>query len=355
MASFTLLNTLALAATLASAATTWSENLVLADCGIGRGPNGGSTSRQMMYYSGAAWGTPNWMAEVPWDGSYPWRESSVSVTLPNGDWWTVAVKNDVGDPNLAGLAVHTYDAQTLSCWSRHIDGLYTLDDGTPCSMAYICNHTPADSKPNPEPPKPAKPVKFSYNVKDTSVQMVGYRSPAEVFDLVEITGSGAKYCADKTYTIGGTAKFDEPRLPDCTIRFACGPNNAEMMREVAKRIAMEDNNVWAHSRVTLPNCKKSVICMNPQACVTTCHQGPDCRCDDTHIERLQTDTPAHVVIDMEGDGQSRFEYWIDCPNPQKTANCGACDAADGFTWVLDAFSFGLASVIVGGACSASGC
>ncbi|KAI9147010.1 Ankyrin repeat domain-containing protein [Paramyrothecium foliicola] len=345
----------ALAAGLTSAATTWSENLVLADCGIGRGPNGGSTSRQMMYYSGAAWGTPNWMSEVPWDGSYPWRVSGVAATLPNGDYWFVSIKNDAGDPNHAGVALHTYDNEPLNCWSRHIDGLYTLDDGTPCSMAYICNHAPVGSKPNPEPPKPAKPVKFSYNIKDTSVQLVGYRSASEVFDLVEITGTGAKYCADKTYSIGGTAKFDEPRRPDCTIRFACGPNNAETMRDVAKRVAMEDQTVWSHSRLTIPNCKKSVVCLNPQACVTTCHQGPDCTCDNKYVERLLTTTPSHVVIDMEGDAQSRFEYWIDCPASQNTGSCDACTIARNTVWTLDGVSWGMASAIVNGVCSAEDC
>jgi hypothetical protein len=31
------------------------ENLVLADCGIGLGVNGGATSQDMMYYSGDVW------------------------------------------------------------------------------------------------------------------------------------------------------------------------------------------------------------------------------------------------------------------------------------------------------------
>lgn len=130
MAASVLFTVIALAATLSSATTTWSENLVLADCGIGKGPNGGSTSRQMMYYSGTAWGTPNWMAEVPWDGSYPWRTGGVERTLPNGDRWFVSISNTAGDPNLAGYATHSYDSVRLNCWSRHIDGLYTLNDGS---------------------------------------------------------------------------------------------------------------------------------------------------------------------------------------------------------------------------------
>jgi hypothetical protein len=143
---------------LVSAETTWSENLVLADCGKGLGPNGGSTSREMMYYSGAAWGAPTYMANVPWDGSYPWRGSGVTQTLPNGDTWTVYIDNTVKDPGAAGVATHTYDKNMLICWARHLDGLFTLNDGKKCSMAFICNHAPVDGgspKPSPKPPAPA--------------------------------------------------------------------------------------------------------------------------------------------------------------------------------------------------------
>ncbi|KAL6706042.1 hypothetical protein ACN47E_006144 [Coniothyrium glycines] len=154
------LSLLAFSSVLVSATTTWSENLVLADCGIGLGVNGGSTSREMMYYSGPAWGAPKYMNNVPWDGSYPWRIDGVSQTLPNGDRWTVVINNEAGDPNFAGLAWHTYDSVVLTCWSRHLDGLFTLADGKKCSMAYICNHQPAPSGPSPAPapaPKPPAP------------------------------------------------------------------------------------------------------------------------------------------------------------------------------------------------------
>lgn len=105
-----------------------------------------------------------------------------------------------------------------------------------CSMAYICNHAKADPPKPIDPPKPDTP-KFSYNIRDEAVELVGYKSPADVLNLVEWTGTGAKYCADKIYTILGSAKIDEHKLPDCTVRFACGPNNAELMREMAKDIA----------------------------------------------------------------------------------------------------------------------
>jgi hypothetical protein len=164
MMTTTFLSLLAFVTALVYAETTWSENLVLADCGIGLGVNGGSTSREMMYYSGAAWGAPKYMNNVPWDGSYPWRTSGVSQTLPNGDRWTVHIDNDAGDPNFAGWAFHTYDPVWLNCWSRHLDGLFTLADGKKCSMAYICNHQPVGTpnpdpapKPTPRPPPPPPP------------------------------------------------------------------------------------------------------------------------------------------------------------------------------------------------------
>lgn len=155
-----LLKMLALASVLVSAETTWSENLVLADCGIGLGENGGSTSREMMYYSAEAWGAPQYMTNVPWDGSYPWRSSGVTRTLPNGDKWEVYIYPSIKDPHLAGLARHTYDSNVLTCWSRHLDGLFTLADGKKCSMAYICNHQPGVAPPptpDPNPPSPPAP------------------------------------------------------------------------------------------------------------------------------------------------------------------------------------------------------
>ncbi|OBT39748.1 hypothetical protein VE00_10501 [Pseudogymnoascus sp. WSF 3629] len=160
-----LLKILALASVLVSAETTWSENLVLADCGIGLGENGGSTSREMMYYSAEAWGAPQYMTNVPWDGSYPWRLTGVKRTLPNGDKWDVYINPSVKDPYLAGLATHAYDSNVLNCWSRHLDGLFTLADGKKCSMAYICNHQrginppspPAPNPPSPPPPNPPSP------------------------------------------------------------------------------------------------------------------------------------------------------------------------------------------------------
>ena len=88
-----LLSNFILAEEFQTRAFTEAENLVLADCGIGTIPGQPtwSTSREVLYYPSDVWtidGTPNrptMMANVPWDGSYPWRSNGVDVKLPNGE------------------------------------------------------------------------------------------------------------------------------------------------------------------------------------------------------------------------------------------------------------------------------
>ncbi|RYO86330.1 hypothetical protein DL766_007933 [Monosporascus sp. MC13-8B] len=125
------------------------ENLVLADCGIGFGENGGSTSRKMIYYPGDVWTghdldtyKPTMVVDVPWSGSYPWgQDGGVSATMPNGDVFSVYIDPSVKDPNRAGDAWHSYEMdKPLQCYSYHWDKLYQLDDGYWCSSAYVCNH-----------------------------------------------------------------------------------------------------------------------------------------------------------------------------------------------------------------------
>ena len=146
---------------------TSGENLILSDCGIGLGANGGSTSREMMYYSGDVWRSdgsvankPNMMVNVPWDGSYPWRYSGVSAKFPNGDTFKVNINPDIHDPLWAGWASHTYNEVLLICYSFHKNNLYRLDDGKWCSSAYVCNHGDApvfNSQPQPSPTQPVPP------------------------------------------------------------------------------------------------------------------------------------------------------------------------------------------------------
>jgi hypothetical protein len=131
-----------------------NENLVLADCGIGLGHNGGSTSREMMYYSGDVWtgngdatNKPTHMVNVPWTGAYPWGPQGVKAKMPNGDEWSVYINDKIKDPNSAGDAWHSYELdKPLKCYSYHVDKVYKLDDGKWCSSAYVCNHR---GKPRP--------------------------------------------------------------------------------------------------------------------------------------------------------------------------------------------------------------
>lgn len=146
-----------------------NENLVLADCGIGLGYNGGSTSREMIYYPGDVWtgngadtNRPTMMVNVPWSGSYPWgQKGGVSSRMPNGDVFSVYINPSIKDPIAAGDAWHMYEMNLpLKCYSYHQDKIYKLDDGKWCSSAYVCNHrgTPAPHvNPAPAPVNPSPP------------------------------------------------------------------------------------------------------------------------------------------------------------------------------------------------------
>ncbi|KAL3476213.1 hypothetical protein BJX99DRAFT_258728 [Aspergillus californicus] len=76
------------------------ENLVLADCGIGLGHNGGSTSREMI-------------------GSYPWGQAGgVSTRMPNGEVFNVYINPRIKDPNSAGDSYNVYEMSLpLKCYS----------------------------------------------------------------------------------------------------------------------------------------------------------------------------------------------------------------------------------------------
>ncbi|KAI1859465.1 hypothetical protein JX265_010468 [Neoarthrinium moseri] len=134
---------------LSSAQRTPRENLVLADCGIGLGPNGDSTSREILYYPADVWTgqkldtyKPSMVVNVPWSGSYPWGQpGGVSATMPNGDVLTIHINPSIRDPEPAGDAWHKFEMDIpLKCYSYHWDKVYQLTDGKWCSSAYVCNH-----------------------------------------------------------------------------------------------------------------------------------------------------------------------------------------------------------------------
>ncbi|RDW68929.1 uncharacterized protein DSM5745_08689 [Aspergillus mulundensis] len=145
-----------------------TENLVLADCGIGLGHAGGSTSREMIYYASDVWTgngldtyRPTMMVNVPWSGSYPWGQAGgVSARMPNGDVFSVHINPAIRDPDPAGDAWHAYEMHLpLKCYSYHWDKLYRLDDGKWCASAYVCNHRgTAYVRPGGNPPAPPPPA-----------------------------------------------------------------------------------------------------------------------------------------------------------------------------------------------------
>ncbi|KAF2436437.1 hypothetical protein EJ08DRAFT_146991 [Tothia fuscella] len=205
------------------------EHLVLGDCGIGKIKPGESTSRQMFYFTGWPWATgsvwakPMMVANVAWDGSYPWRPSGVSAKFPNGDIFTAQInKPNVADGgDTVGSASHTYDSHPFECYPYHKDGLYTLDDGTKCSAAYVCYHNIDDPKPLPPPEQPEL-VYMAYKEK---IKLMGSWTANDIFKLANFTG--ANYCDDEVkHKLEGA---NEAGGPACTVNFICGPQHAQKM------------------------------------------------------------------------------------------------------------------------------
>ncbi|CZT41183.1 uncharacterized protein RSE6_00896 [Rhynchosporium secalis] len=175
-----------------------NEHLVLVDCGIGLLPNGASTSREMAYYPGSynpggrntKWVQPEMIANVAWDGSYPWRRGGVTTKFPNGDSFSVWLNPDIKDwaqsNSYAGDAKHTY-GNDFKCWAEHGKTAFTLADGKVCTSAYICFHppdTPAPAPaPAPAPPRPVYKTKTNYTVssKDITVRIQGTNAELEAW------------------------------------------------------------------------------------------------------------------------------------------------------------------------------
>lgn len=285
------------------------ENLALVDCGIG--PNGGSTTRQMIYYSSDIWvdptsftpyttNPPEFMVEVPWDGSYPWRSTGVSAITPDGDTWSVTIDPSVADPDLSGSSSHTYNDVDLNCWSIHGFGIYDLQDGTTCTTAYVCNHkvtAPITPFEGNSPPPPAVPH-FSHNSEGSTVTLVGEWSIDRLFSYAGLHSAedGTEYCSGlySPQTLPGSGKYGNP---DCTVAFKCGPYNADIMISVAKQVMQQSSVAYTTSIEQLDRCDVDVVCFDPNACVRTCKPGPDCWCDDEDQSRTVTHLGSgHVTI-----------------------------------------------------------
>ncbi|KAF1991371.1 hypothetical protein K402DRAFT_388783 [Aulographum hederae CBS 113979] len=224
--------------TVQSKGYTEKENFILADCGIGFGEHpGDSTSREVIYYSGDVWNSdgstnrPTMMANVPWDGSYPWRKDGLFVNMPNGDRLNVVVDPQFPDPSIAGLAATTYSTVAFTCYSYHRERVYQLDDGKWCSSAYICNHRPTptgDNTPPPPGPAPAPPhegTETTFSVNADTVSIYNGNLKNILGKVNEVKQQGSRDCVETAIDIGDS----------CTISFVChgaGKSSNDAMADV---------------------------------------------------------------------------------------------------------------------------
>ncbi|KAH6954152.1 hypothetical protein DER45DRAFT_569934 [Fusarium avenaceum] len=200
-----------------------NEHLMLVDCGIGVLPNGASTSREMAYYSGSyadgngKWIHPDMIANVPWDGSYPWRRGGVATKFPNGDTFQVWINPDIRDwaesKSYAGDVKHTY-GNDFKCWAEHGKAAFQLADGKTCTSAYICWHMDNPSPPPPPPTNWKTRTDYVMSKKDISVRVQGTNAeidawkPQNAFSHINEDDEGIQ-CKGASYGIGS----------DCSIRF----------------------------------------------------------------------------------------------------------------------------------------
>lgn len=294
------------------------EHLVLGDCGIGKIKPGESTSRQLFYFTGwpwvgdSKWAKPMMVANVPWDGSYPWRPSGVSAKFPNGDIFTAQInKPNAPDGGMTvGSASHTFDSHPFECYANHTPDLYTLEDGSKCSSAYVCYHNIDDPKPAPPPAQPEL-VYMAYKEK---IKLMGSWTAHDIFKLANFTGS--HYC-DKEVShkleganeIGGSV---------CSVQFTCGPQYAQkMVASMEAVVGHRSEFLQQENEKIKPNCiDRSRVC-GQFSCYDVCHKyGPD--------HRQVTNVARHAEMDLIGGDTSHMEYTITCPKNDQIDDCGAC-------------------------------
>lgn len=193
------------------------EELILADCGIGTLPNPThSKSRYMGYYSAGRspkggnnpWVNPDMIANVPWDGSYPWRPQGAKATFPNGDvfevWINPAIKDWAQSKDYAGDAVHKYGNVGFKCWAEHGRHVFSLTDGTKCTSAYICWHLPEHST---DTDFTMSSSAVTVRVQGTNAELEAWK-PRNAWSNVHKAIEGIM-CKDQSFKIGN----------DCSIKF----------------------------------------------------------------------------------------------------------------------------------------
>ncbi|KAF2104732.1 hypothetical protein NA57DRAFT_70939 [Rhizodiscina lignyota] len=324
---------------------TIAENFVLADCGIGTLPDpSASTSREVIYYPGDVWNKdgstnrPTMMKNVPWDGSYPWRESGVTVTMPNGDEFTATVTNAVHDPQWAGGAYHSYDGMGFNCWSFHKERLYQLDDGKWCSSAFVCNHGsapdgPVQPSPGPAPaPQPHETVETTFSVNSDMVRIYDNNHHA-ILGMVDRVTQDGRNCDETGMDVGS----------GCRISFEChgaGKASVGNMADALKNQVANSKDFATYETDTTQIC--AVYDTRPG------HEG-ECRSYKDKIDTYVTmSRKISLAIDnIPGEGssdnpsmQALMQYEITCEKGT-SMSCLACKmiaagmsaiAADSFLW-----------------------
>jgi hypothetical protein len=309
---------------LAASQNTPNENLVLADCGIGLGENGGSTSREVIYYNGDVWTgqgdntyKPTMMVNIPWSGHYPWTDG-VEFTLPNGDLFGAYVDVNIKDPGKAGIAMHSYEMEhPLSCYSYHRDRVFQLADGKWCSSAYVCNHQKGDVYKAPGETKPEpQQLEIFGSVNNDTVEI--YNIPANrIMNTARkaFLPNGAK-CDTSKQQINGK----------CTISWDCdGDKDTSALEKMAKVFdEMATNDKFSSTREVVTD-----VCRHPDT--RPGHEG-QCRMWEQKVDRYYK-MPGSIDLTMRnmarpelGENSSihaKLGYKIEC---ESTAwDCFFCD------------------------------
>ncbi|RBR25732.1 uncharacterized protein FIESC28_01485 [Fusarium coffeatum] len=311
-------------APLAYSQNTPNENLVLADCGIGLGVNGGSTSREAIYYNGDVWtgqgentNKPTMMVNVPWTGNYPW--GWVGFTMPNGDEWAVLNDLNVKDPNEAGIAHHSYEpTKDLTCYSYHRDRVFQLADGKWCSSAYVCNHRGRpDPNSSPEKPKP-EPQKMEIRGSMNSDTVEFWNKPAS-----HVMKTAKEAFLPDLFKCDTTKR----QLNDkCTISWEC---SGDPVNKSLERMAAVFETLATHDKFTSEREVVTEVCRQPD---TRPGKEGQCQRYEQKIDRYYK-LPASMELTMrniprDGSGDNSNEhgnmkYTIECDT--KKLDCVFCN------------------------------
>lgn len=308
---------------LATSQNTPNEHLVLADCGIGQGPDGGSTSREAFYYNSHVWtgngdetNNPTMVVNVPWSGQYPWtQQGGIGFTMPNGDDFAVLIKADVKDPNDAGIAAHAFESdKDLTCYSYHKDKVYQLADGTWCSSAYVCNHfdkayaLPGESLPKPSPkPTTPEPQKTEIRGSTNADWVEFYNKPA-----ARIMATARDAFNEDSYNCDTTKRSISDK---CTIRWECSGDPAT---DALDKMASVFEELSKSSKFTSEREVTTEVCRSPD---TRPGREGSCRLYETKVDKYFK-MPSTIELVMRnlprpgsGDNSNehgRMKYTVEC-------------------------------------------